>query len=628
MKRLINRSLPTLATVIALTACVDGAVTTTVSVPADPVVSAPTSTTGKGVGGATTSIPLPVTSTDLEGLGFDEFVAESYELLLVRDPQYLTSLGIGDRFGMGNDQLNDMSPGFVEESQELERIVLDLLRTYDRNVLDGEDQITYDSYEWYLENLVAGHEFAYHQWPVHHFVNSYNYNLLIFLQEEHVIADIEDAEDYISRIGQVGRQVDQVIESLEMSVAGGIVPPMLVVDRTVQRLRDDLGGVSDADAVLVESLPLFVSARERLDAASIANPDKEDLLNRVAAALEESFVPGWIRLHDYMTSLRDIGRDDPGVGGLPNGQAFYAWLLRRHTSTDMSAEEVHQLGVESVSRITAEMRAVFDRLGYPADLPLPALVDRARRDAGFLTGEEAVVTTNRDLITEAEEVARPHFGLWPEAMVEVVPDRGGGGFYVPGSADGSRPGKFHVRTGDSVPLLITPTVNYHEAVPGHHTQVAVAQELGLPSFRRFTRYNAYTEGWALYAERLAGELGLYRDDPLGDVGRLQLELVRAVRLVVDTGVHAMGWSREQARAYMNEVVPTWSFEVERYMVLPGQATGYMIGMQEILRLREASRASLGDSFDLADFHDAVLGSGSLPLPVLDDVVAGWAGLDR
>lgn len=158
--------------------------------------------------------------------------------------------------------------------------------------------------------------------------------------------------------------------------------------------------------------------------------------------------------------------------------------------------------------------------------------------------------------------------------------------------------------------------------------MAVAQELGLPSFRRFTRYNAYTEGWALYAERLAGELGLYRDDPLGDVGRLQLELVRAVRLVVDTGVHAMGWSREQARAYMNEVVPTWSFEVERYMVLPGQATGYMIGMQEILRLREASRASLGDSFDLADFHDAVLGSGSLPLPVLDDVVAGWAGLDR
>jgi uncharacterized protein (DUF885 family) len=611
-----------------LSGCADSAVSTTSSSSAEPVASEATApTTGDAGGPGRTSAPTAATLPGLDGLGFDDFIEESYEVLLLRDPQFLTSLGITERLGLRNDRLNDMSPRFVEETHELERAILDQLHSYDRGVLDHEDRLSHDVYEWYLETLVAGHEFTYHQWPVHHYVNGYNYNLLIFLQEEHAVNDVDDAEDYISRLTQIERQVDQVIESLRSSVDGGIVAPRLVLDRTVERLRDDLGGTADAEAVVVESLPLHSSFAERLDAASIVGTERDELLDRAGSAIKESFVPGWIQLHDYIASLRALSGEEPGAGRLPNGESFYAWLLRWHTSTDLSAGEIHEQGLENVARIQEDMRRVFDRLGYPVDQPIPALVDRATRAAGFLRGEEPILRTNENLIAEAERAARPHFGLWPEALVEVVPDAGGGGFYVPGSADGSRPGKFHAGTSGEVPLIITPTVNYHEAVPGHHTQIAISQELDLPSFRRFIRYNAYTEGWALYAESLAGELGLYDENPLGEIGRLQLELLRAVRLVVDTGIHAMGWTRERASAYMNEVIPAWSFEVERYIVLPGQATGYMIGMQEILRLREAAMTSSGAGFSLSEFHDAVLGFGSLPLTILGDVMTDAAGAD-
>ena len=590
-----------------------------------PKTTSTATTTSTSVAAVTTTTVEPITavSLGLEGLGFDEFIEESYGVLLRRNPQFLTSLGISEQFGVRNDQLTNMSPEFLAETQEIESLILDLLLTFDRADLDIDDQTSFDVYQWYLGTLVAGHEFAFHDWPVHHFVNSYNYNLLILLQDEHVVANTDDADDYITRLGNIDQQVGQVIDRLEEAVRRGIVPPTVVIDLTLETMREDVGGTPRLDAVTIENLPLHTSFSDRLDATSLSDAEKQGLLDRAAIALEDSFVTGWLELYDYMSSLKQISSDQPGAGRLPNGEAFYSWLLRWHTSTDLTADQIHQLGLESVARIQEEMRVLFDELGYPADLSLPDLAEQAAQEAGFLTDEESILEANNALIAEVEEVARPLFGIWPEADVEVVPVAGGGGFYVPASVDGSRPGKFHAGVSGQVPLFVTPTVNYHEAVPGHHTQIAIAQELDIPSFRRFIQYNAYIEGWALYAERLAGELGLYEDDPYGNLGRLQLELLRAVRLVVDTGLHSMDWSRDMAHAYMDEVIPRWGNEVERYMVLPGQATGYMIGMQEILRLRDEAMTSRGSGFDMAEFHDAALGSGSLPMTILDDVIAGY-----
>ncbi|HDL50267.1 MAG TPA: DUF885 domain-containing protein, partial [Actinobacteria bacterium] len=241
-----------------------------------------------------------------------------------------------------------------------------------------------------------------------------------------------------------------------------------------------------------------------------------------------------------------------------------------------------------------------------------------------------VLETFESLIDEAERRSLKYFDLLPKAEVIVVPEQvGAGGFYMPASVDGTRPGVFHAGVaGGRIPTCTMPTITYHETVPGHHLQIALAQELDLPSFRRYYQYNAYAEGWALYAERLASEMGLYEDDPYGDIGRLELELLRAVRLVTDTGIHSMGWTRQKAQGYMNRYVPTWAHEVERYVVVPAQATGYLIGQQEILRLREKAADALGNGFDIAEFHDVVLGGGSIPLDVLerriDDYITGKA----
>jgi uncharacterized protein (DUF885 family) len=334
-------------------------------------------------------------------------------------------------------------------------------------------------------------------------------------------------------------------------------------------------------------------------------------------------------LIEHVQGLQPIARSDPGLWRLPGGDAYYQHLLHEMTSTDLTAEEIHQIGLGQVDRLQAELRVVFDALGYPRGTPTPDLLGRAAAEAGFLTGSTAagrqeVVSAWQKLIDDIEDQMGSYFDRSPTAEVIIIPEEfGAGGYYVAASVDGSRPGSFHAGVGgSSIPTYIMPTIAYHEAVPGHHYQIALAQELDLPTFRMYNQYNAFAEGWALYAERLAYEMDRYRDDPFGNVGRLELELVRAVRLVTETGIHARGWTRQQAKDYMNSVVG-WSHEVERYTVLPGQATGYMIGQQEILRLRRLATDRLGDEFDYAAFHEAVVGSGSVPLKVLDGIIDQW-----
>ncbi|RLE15164.1 MAG: hypothetical protein DRJ28_04595 [Actinobacteria bacterium] len=572
---------------------------------------------------ATTTTTVQVAAaelSDLDGLGFDDFLEESYEFLLLRNPEFLTSLGLSDEYGLRDDRLNNLSPEYLEETQALEVGILDRLRTYERSALSAEHAVSFDVYQWYLDQRVRGHRFAYHDYPVHDFVNSYNFHLILLLTEEHAIETVEDAEDYLSRLSKIDEQVAQLLDRLRISEAMGVFPPEIIATRAKATLRGDLGGTDEPSAVRVGRLPLYTSFVDRLKGVNgLDEPTRVSLLNRAIAELEESFVPAWVALIDHLEQIEPSASPDAGVWRLPDGVAYYGWLLREHTSTDLTAEEIHRLGLEQVARVEAELRAAFDDLGYSKDAAIGELRRRAAEEAGFLDGSgggvEAVVSAYEDLIIRAEESLQQSFNLWPQADIGIVPEPwNGGGYYVPSSVDGSRPGSFHAGAGSNVAVYIMPTVTYHEAVPGHHTQIAIARELGLPTFRRFVEYNAFIEGWALYAERLASEIGLYEDDPYGNIGRLELELLRAVRLVVDTGIHAMRWSDQTAHDYMSETISEWSHEVERYMVYPGQATGYMIGMQTILDLRDQTAAA--GTLDIAAFHDTILGGGSMPLSVL------------
>jgi uncharacterized protein (DUF885 family) len=599
---------------VAVTACgtATPATTSTTAV-------APASSTTTAVGTTTTTTGAVTSLESLDGLGFDDFVEASYEILLLRSPQQLTALGVAADYGLRNDALDDLSPGFLAETQALESGILDRLREFDRSALTPDQQVSYDVYDWYLGQKVAGHRFAYHAYPLSFLVNSYNVDLVIFFTEQQPLTTVGDAEDYVSRLAQISRQVSQLLERLAISEDAGVTPVRDLIDWTIGTMRDDIGGATSAASASVDRIPLYTSFADRLGAIEgIDDATRASLLDRARTQVAESFVPAWLSIIDHLQSIKGQARTDAGVWSLPDGDEYYLWLLRDNTSTDLTPDEVHQLGLDAVARVQGELRDRFTAMGYPQDASLGSLRERARTEAGFLPGGVAIVSAYEALITGAESAMRPYFGLWPRGEVGVVADPGGGGFYVPGSVDGTRPGLFHANASGQVSKMTMPTITYHETVPGHHTPIQIAQELDLPTFRRYVVYNAFAEGWALYAERLAAEAGLYDDDPYGDVGRLEFELLRAVRLVVDTGIHWQHWTRQQAHDYMDETISGYGYEVERYLVMPAQATGYMIGMQTILDLR----GDANGPEELAAFHDEVLGGGSMPLGVLERVVGG------
>ena len=324
---------------------------------------------------------------DLDGLGFDDFLEVSYELLLLRNPEFLTSLGVSDEYRFRNDRLNDLSPRYLEETQALEVGILDLLRAYDRSALSADEGVSFDVYEWFLDQKVRGHRFAYHDYPVHHFVNSFNFNLILFLSEEHLIETVGDAEDYISRLSQIDDQVAQVLERLSISEDAGVIPTRILVTWAIGALHDDLGGSRDPSADQVTRLPLYTTFAERLEAVEgIDESERASLLDRVEEELVGSFVPAWRALIDHLEQIESLASTDAGLWRLPDGTEYYEWLLRDHTSTDPTPDEVHQLGLDAVTRVQAELQTAFARLGYPEDASIGDLRQRSAEEAGFLSG--------------------------------------------------------------------------------------------------------------------------------------------------------------------------------------------------------------------------------------------------
>jgi len=594
------------------------------------------------IGQSTESAPVQPTESlidsvvaDLEGLTIDEFFDESYKQLLLRYPERLTELGISEWFGLRNDQLNNLSDEYIRETQQLEAAILDLLRTYDRSTLTYEQQISYDVYEWFLNDLVRGHEFMYYDYLMHHFLISYHDELVRLFTEYHPLTNKQDAEDYISRLSQVDTQVFQLIEGLKLRKEAGAVPPSFILRMTNYVVIDFLYSSSrDVASIDGKSILLYTYFDEKIEEINVSEEEEKALLDAALTEVEESVIPAYLMLLEYLEYLETVATSDAGVWKFPKGDEYYAYMLRHETSTELTAEEIHQIGLAEVERVQKEMRTVFDELGYPSDGNLDDLVNRAIADGGYIgtytqAGKDEVIKTYEELLDEVSQKLDEVFDIRPKAELVIIGETsfgGGGGYYVGASLDGSRPGAFHTGVGDSlIPKYRMPTVAYHEAIPGHYFQVSIAQEMDLPLFRNDVILNGYAEGWALYAEQLAWEMGLYEDNPYGNIGRLDMELLRAVRLVADTGIHAMKWTRGEAKAYMKEALGTdrYSHEVERYIVLPAQATGYKVGMIKMLELRQKAMDALGDQFDIKEFHHVVLCCGGVPLTILEKVVQDY-----
>jgi uncharacterized protein (DUF885 family) len=582
-----------------------------------------------GGGGGGTSPPPPpppppppsaadVLAEELQGLTLDDFYFESFGALLKRSPEDIVWDALESTFPLDGVQLNNLSDGYQRETFAMYQVVLEALRNYDRSSLTANQQLDYDVYEYYLQDVVDRLEWIYHDFRATYMLFSVQSSTELFLTDIHPLATRQDAEDYIARLTLVDDKYAQLTEHLERQRQAGIIEPRLTLDIALSRVA------SIADSA-VDNNPFFTNFVDKVQTVpDLSDSDRDELIARARSAVANSVDPGYERLRTQLQSLRVNASPSIGVGQFPRGSEYYAYALRHHTTTDLTPAEVHQLGLDELARIHAEMRLIFDQLGYDPNGTIPALFELVAQNGGIVPAAE-VKPTYEAIIADAQSRLGEAFDIFPSADVVVL---GGpfGGFYVGPSFDGTRPGAFYAGTEIDEAYYRMPSLAYHEAIPGHHTQIAIAMDQDVPAFRKIVRFTGFVEGWALYAERLAHEpeLDLYEGDLFGELGRLQFEALRAARLVMDTGIHSLGWSFDQAvdfnRENVGATLGSSQGAAARYSVYPGQAAAYMIGMLRILDERQRAMDALGPQFDLKAFHRALLSNGAVPLTLLDDVV--------
>ncbi len=553
----------------------------------------------------------------------------------MKSPQMLSSMrilpGWMDWF---SDDLDDTSPAFAAEMTAKLRADLAMLRRYDNSQLVGDERLSYDMLEYFLAIQDEGDRFRHHNYPLNQLFGLQN-GLPTFMATQHPIDSSKAAANYVTRLGKFPQVFAQTLEGLRVRESEGIIPPRFVIEKVLDEMNRFI-------AVPAKENMLYTSFAERLGklpGEAVSSADRDRLLGEVAQTIELSVYPAYRQFIDYYEALLPKATANNGVWALPDGEAYYAWAVRQHTTTDMTPNQVHDLGLNEVARIESEMDAILIAEGLTEGTvgarvqQIAVRPDQLYPDSD--AGREQIIADFQRIIDEVDGGLGDAFNIRPKAGVKVerVPEfrekTAPGAYYNPPAFDGSRPGIFSInlRNTAEVARFGMRTLAYHEAIPGHHFQTTIQQELqGVPTFRKVLPFTAFSEGWALYSERLAWELG-FQDAPLDNLGRLQAEMFRAVRLVVDTGMHHRRWSREQAIEYMlkktgmpeTDVVA----EIERYLVMPGQALAYKVGMNRILALREAAKEKLGDRFVLARFHDMVLTGGDMPLTLLERRVRDW-----
>jgi uncharacterized protein (DUF885 family) len=540
-------------------------------------------------------------------------------------PQMLTSMGMLEQIGIKghNAEWNDDSIAAGDRDLAFLEAIMAGVDAYDPEKLTESERLSVLVLKELLGDPEKMRRFRFHSYPVNQLFGLQN-SIPRFLDTFHRVNEPEDAEHYISRLSKIGVKMDQNMEGLLIREEMDIIPPTFVIDKSVEIMENFVAQPAEENV-------LYVSFKEKLEKAeAISETQRAAFLEQAREQIETVVYPAYQGYVDYFADLRESSTNDAGVWKLPNGEAFYNYMLRNSTTTNMTADEIHVLGLAEVDRIQAEMLAIFESEGYDPSLGVKALFDQLSEEERFFypdtdEGRAQILEDYAKIIDEIEAGMSEAFNMMPKADVEVrrVPEfsekTAPGAYYNGPSRDGSRPGIFYANLYDikATPKYGMRTLAYHEAVPGHHFQTALQTEMeDVPEFRKEAGFTAFSEGWALYAERVAWEMG-YQEDPYDNLGRLQAELFRAVRLVVATGIHAKRWTREEAIDYMlentgiaeSDVVS----EIERYIVIPGQATSYKVGMMELLRLRDEARQALGDDFDIREFHDVVLQNGDLPL---------------
>ena len=460
-----------------------------------------------------------------------------------------------------------------------------------------------------------------------------------FLINIHRIGDISDAEAYISRLSSVDTLFNQVIEQLRIRQELGVFPPKWAYDQMIQASMNVITGTPFEESPTNSTI--WNDFNDKINALELSSAEKSGLIANAQKAMLESVQPAYLAIIEELKKQRALSPEGDGVWRLPDGDKWYKNRLEWFTTTDLTADEVHQVGLENVERIHTAMRDIMKKVEF--DGTLNEFFEFMRSDKQFYytndeVGRARYLAEATDLIAQMRKKIPEYFGLSPKAdmivkRVEAFREQSAGkAFYQSPSKDGSRPGTYYANLFDmnSMPTYQMEALAYHEGIPGHHMQRAITQELdGIPEFQKYASFTAYTEGWGLYTEELAKDMGFY-EDPYSDFGRLAMELWRACRLVVDTGIHAKKWSREDAINYLLENTPNPQNDavkaIERYIAMPGQATAYMIGKLKIMELRANAQQKLGDDFDIRGFHDEVLKDGPVPLNVLEDKINIW--IDR
>ncbi|MCG7566271.1 DUF885 domain-containing protein [Pseudoalteromonas sp. CnMc7-15] len=558
------------------------------------------------------------------------FFEEVFNRNVMRSPVYQTYMGIKKDY----DKWDDESEARAKEDLALAKKDLATLATIDRAKLDANTQISYDLMQQNLEQSIADYQWRYHNYPVNQMFGTHSM-VAAFLINQHQISSVEDAKAYIARLNGVPKLFTQLQTNLQTRAEKGIIAPKFVFPHVIEASQNIIKGApfgGDKDSTLLADF------KRKVDKLDIDNGDKSALIAEATEALQVSVKPAYNGLISYLQQLEKRADNRDGAWKFPDGKAFYNTMLERTTTTDLSAEQIHAIGLAEVQRIHDEMRAIKEKVGFEGDLK--AFMEFMKTDEQFYypdteAGREAYLNEAIRVIDDMKGRLDELFLVKPEAglkvkRVEAFREKSAGkAFYQQPAPDGSRPGVYYANLYDmeAMPTYQLEALAYHEGIPGHHMQIAIAQELeGVPNFRKYGRFTAYTEGWGLYSELLPKEMGLYQD-PYSDFGRLAMELWRACRLVVDTGIHAKRWTRQQGIDYYVNNTPNATSDavkmVERHIVMPSQATAYKIGMLKIVELREQAKKALGDKFDIREYHNIVLKNGPVPLNLLEEMVADW-----
>ena len=567
----------------------------------------------------------------------DHYLAKELTVSLLDSPEYMTYIGIFDPFNailkhnqkLSIDSLEDDESDYQDTLKHLE-----VLKKYNPDNLTDAQKVTQKIAIFDTKNTIDNFEnFRFHSYPFNQ-ISGNHLNGVEFMTDTHPIRNFREATDYIKRVSLFDDAMKSDLIWLNEQKKLGIFAPKFVFDHVIRQLKELIAYTDDIN-------PLMQVFKSKVNALNISTEKKETLFRELGLVIQSDVKPGYQSILQFMENNYDQANKHHGVWSLPNGDAFYASRLRSYTTTDYTAEEIHQIGLSEVERIGNRMKEIFILLGYEVNKPVGQMMNELNENPEFLYADtpnrkQIVIADYNQMVKEAEEDVRPYFERFPISPVEVraVPEysekTAAGGYYQAPSLDGSRPGVFYANLYDikQTPTFGMRTLTFHEAVPGHHFQIALNLENeDLTMYRKMGyRTSAFTEGWALYSEQLAVEVGMTKN-LFDELGVLQSEMFRANRLVVDTGMHYKKWTREEAMEYMKNTTGMSDTEVrveiERYIVWPGQATSYKMGMLKILELREKAKEALGDKFDIRKFHTIVLDQGIVPLFILEDIIDDW-----